>query len=95
MAAAGVTLPLVYGEKGKVQLVLRLEHDFFVGHLEERGRPERCAQAKESQWSLFTLFVLPMQHLDAATDIQSLQHIDIIVRYETNLGQIRILCSDK
>ena len=49
------------------------EHNFFVGDLQEGGRAEWRAQAEEGQRGLLILLVLPMQHLDLAADIQTLE----------------------
>ena len=37
----------VKGHHGQVQLVLGLEHDLLLGHLEEGGRPKGGADAEE------------------------------------------------
>ncbi len=63
----------IQGNKSEIKLMLGLEHDFFVGNFQQRGWTKRCAKAEQSQWSLFGFFVLTMQNLNSAPDIQSLK----------------------
>ena len=66
-------LPLVQGDEGEVQLVLRLEHDLLVRDLQQGRGSERGAQTEQGQGGFLVLLVLPVKHLDLAPDIQTLE----------------------
>ena len=65
--------PGIEGDNGQVQLVLGLEHDLLLGHLEEGGRPERRADAEEGQRRVLRFPILPVQRFDSTPNVQALK----------------------
>lgn len=64
--------PLVNGEHGEVQLVLGLEHELLLRHVQQRRRSEGSAEGEERQHRLLRLPVLALKDPDPATDVQTL-----------------------
>lgn len=64
--------PGVEGNDPEVELVLGLEHDLLLWHLEEGGWPEGGTDAEEGQRGVLGLTVLAVEGLDLPPYIQSL-----------------------
>lgn len=56
--------------------MLGLEHDLLLRDVEQRGRPERRADAEQRQRRVLRLLVLAVEHLDAAADVQALEEME-------------------
>jgi len=71
--AQHLSAPRVKGHDGEVKLVLGLEHDLLLGHLEEGGRPKGRADAEEGEGRVLRLAVLTMEGFDSTSDVQALK----------------------
>jgi hypothetical protein len=67
--AQDLATPGVKGNDGEVELVLGLEHDLLLGHLEEGGRAEGGADAEEGEGRVLRFSILAVEGFYSTSNI--------------------------